>query len=84
MALIQFTSGINSAHRVQRWAMELWHVHQRDQFWGPFQGVGANNAIQMKMDFTKQAGYQMTEGLIMPFTGDGVLNDEILEDWAYA
>jgi hypothetical protein len=22
----------------------------------------------------------MTEGLIMPFTGDGVINDEILED----
>lgn len=79
MAVIQFTGGVNSAHRVQAWAKELWHVHQRDQFFSGFQGKGANNIIQMKTDFTKKAGYQMTEGLIMPFSDSGVINDEMLE-----
>lgn len=80
MALIQFTGSVNNAHRVQRWAKELWHTHQRDQFFRGFQGAGANNIVQIKADFTKAAGYQMTEGLIMPFTGAGVTGDEILED----
>ena len=79
MALIQFTSGVNSAHRVQRWSKELWHTHQRDQFFRSYTGAGSNNIIQEKTDFTKNAGYQMTEGLIMPFTGSGVENDELLE-----
>jgi N4-gp56 family major capsid protein len=80
MALIRFTSGVNNAHRVQRWAKQLWHTHQRDQFWSQFQGAESNNVIQNKLDFTKQAGYQMTEGLIMPFTSAGVENDELLEE----
>ena len=76
MALIYFTSGVNNALRVTRWAKQLWHTHQRDQFWSQFQGEGSNNVIQTKLDFTKQAGYQMTEGLIMPFDSAGVINDE--------
>lgn len=80
MALITFSGSINSAHRVERWAKELWHTHQRDQFFADFQGKGPNNIVQLKLDFTKQAGYQMTEGLIMPFDSDGVINDEVLED----
>src|SRR3990167_8074100 len=80
MALIKFTSGVNSAHRVQRWAVQLWHTHISDQFFRGFQGEGTNNVVQIKTDFTKKAGYQMTEGLIMPFSGAGVINDEILED----
>lgn len=80
MALIQFTGSVNNAHRVQRWAKELWHTHQRDQFFKGYQGSGANNIIQLKTDFTRQAGYQMTEGLIMPFSGAGVTGDEVLED----
>lgn len=80
MALIQFTGGVNSTHRVQRWAKELWHTHQRDQFFSGFQGKGTNNIVQLKTDFAKKAGYQMTEGLIMPFESAGVINDELLED----
>ena len=80
MALIKFTSGVNSDLRVQRWAKQLWHTHQRDQFWSQFQGKDANNVIQTKLDFTKNAGYQMTEGLIMPFSSAGVVNDELLEE----
>jgi len=80
MALIQFTGSVNNALRVQKWSKQLWHTHQRDQFWKQFQGEGSNNIIQLKTDFTKEAGYQMTEGLIMPFTSDGVENDELLED----
>jgi N4-gp56 family major capsid protein len=79
MAVIQFTGGINSALRVQRWAKELWHVHQRDQFWYPFTSNDGTNIVHQKLDFTKEAGYQMTEGLFMPFVGEGVINDEILE-----
>jgi N4-gp56 family major capsid protein len=80
MALIQFTGGVNNSHRVQRWAKELWHTHQRDQFYSGFQGKGTNNIVQMKTDFAKKAGYQMTEGLIMPFESAGVINDEFLEE----
>ena len=80
MALITFSAGVNSALRVQRWAKQLWHTHQRDMFFNAYTGEGTNNVIQLKADFTKMAGYQMTEGLIMPFTGAGVANDEILED----
>ena len=80
MALIQFTAGVNNAHRVQRWAKQLWHTHQRDQFFTGYTGQGSNNIIQLMSDFAKKSGYQMTEGLIMPFEGDGVVNDELLED----
>jgi len=80
MALIHFTSGINDAHRVERWAKDLWHIHQRDQFCAPYTGEGSNNIFQLKSDFNKKAGYQMTEGLIMPFDSEGVINDELLEE----
>ncbi len=80
MALIQFTGGINNALRVQKWAVELWHVHQRDQFFYHFTSNDGMNIVQQKLEFTQKAGYQMTEGLIMPFAGDGVTGDEILED----
>jgi len=82
MALIQFTGGVNNAHRVQRWAMELWHTHQREKFFegDGLYGKGANNVVQEKLDFTKKAGYQMTEGLIMPFDSAGVIEDELLEE----
>jgi len=80
MATIKFTGLVNNAHRVQRWAVQLWHTHQRDQFFKGYQGTGPNNIVQTKLDFTKKAGYQMTEGLIMPFEGAGVVNDEVLED----
>lgn len=78
MALIKFTAGVNNALRVERWAKQLWHTHQRDQFFRP--AKGANNVIQLKADFTKEAGYKMTEGLIMPFSSAGVVNDELLEE----
>lgn len=82
MALIKFTAGVNNAHRVQRWAKQLWHTHQRDQFFSGkgYYGEGSNNVVQLKADFAKKAGYLMTEGLIMPFDGAGVVNDELLED----
>ena len=80
MGLIHFTAGINSALRVQKWAVELWHVHQRDQFFYHFTSKDGMNIVHEKLDFTKAAGYQMTEGLMMPFIGDGVINDEVLED----
>ena len=86
MAVIEFSGGVNSAHRVQEWAVQLWHVHQRDQFFSGngLQGQSANNIVMEKRDFTKKAGYQMTEGLIMPLSGAGVINDEMLEDWRKA
>lgn len=80
MAVIQFTGSINDGLRVLRWSKQLWHTHQRDQFWAGYQGEGSNNIIQLNSDFTKQAGYQMTEGLIMPFSGAGVTGDDQLED----
>ena len=82
MGLITFSGGVNAALRVQRWAVELWHTHQRDQFFNGdgLYGKGANNIVMEKADFTKKAGFQMTEGLIMPFEDAGVVNDELLED----
>ena len=80
MGLIRFTGSVNNAHRVLRWSKELWHTHQRDQFFYHMQGTGPNNIIMENRDFTKQAGYQMTEGLFMPFTSGGVINDELLEE----
>lgn len=84
MALIQFTGSINNALRVQRWAVELWHVHQRDQFFYNWTSKDGMNIVHEKLDFTKAAGYQMTEGLMMEFLSDGVANDEALEDFARA
>lgn len=80
MALIRFTAGVNSAHRVERWAKQLWHTHQRDQFFGPFTGKDSNSIIQLKANLATQAGFQMTEGLIMPFDSEGVTGDQILEE----
>jgi len=80
MALIKFTAGINNALRVSRWAVDLWKTHQRDQFFKVLTGKGSNNVIQLKADFATKAGFQMTEGLIMPFDSEGVINDELLEE----
>jgi len=80
MALIQFTGSINDAHRVKRWAIDLWHVHQRDQFFYHHTSADGNNVVQEKKDFTREAGYQMTEGLMMQFLSEGVINDEVQED----
>lgn len=80
MGAIEFSGNVNNAARVQKWMVEFWHVHERDQFWKPFTGKGMDNIIQINTDFTKEAGHQMTETLIMPLTGAGVINDEILED----
>lgn len=79
MANIIFSAGVNDALRVQDWAIELWHVHNRDQFFYNFTSADGGNIVHEKRDFTKQAGYQMTEGLMMQFLSDGVINDEILE-----
>ncbi len=85
MALITFSGGINDATRVQRWEDQSWHVHQRDQFFGTGPGGLAkmddpNAVVNMKSDFSKKGGYQMTETLMDQFTGEGVINDEVLED----
>jgi len=80
MALITFSAGVNSAHRVERWAKQLWHTHQRDQFFSDLTGKGANNIVQLNANFATKAGFQMTEGLIMPFDSAGVINDELLEE----
>jgi len=80
MALIQFTSGVNNSLRVQKWAIELWHVHQRDQFFYHLTSKSGDNVIHEKLDFTKGEGYQMTEGLMGQFLSDGVVNDEVLEN----
>ena len=79
MANIIFSGSINSALRCQEWAVELWHVHNRDQFFYHFTSDSGSNIVHEKKDFTKTAGYQMTEGLRMQFLSDGVINDEILE-----
>ena len=85
MGLIVFSGGVNSAIRVERWEDEFWHTHQRDQFFGTGPGGLAklddsNAPVMMKSDFSKKGGYQMTESLIMPFEGAGVVNDEQMED----
>ena len=80
MPSIIFSGTINNALRVQDWAIELWHVHNRDQFFYHFTSNDATNIVQQKLDFTKQAGFQMTEGLMMQFMSDGVVHDEVLED----
>ena len=85
MGLIIFSGGVNDAARVERWENQFWHVHNRDQFFGTGPGGLAkmndpNAPIMMKSDFSKKGGYQMTETLFMPFEGEGVINDETLED----
>ena len=50
MALIQFTGGINAALRVQRWAIDLWHVHQRDQFFYHYTSGDGTNIVHEKKD----------------------------------
>ena len=50
MGLIMFTAGINSALRVQKWAVELWHVHQRDQFFYHFTSKDGQNIVHEKLD----------------------------------
>lgn len=79
MANIIFSGSINSSLRVQEWAKELWHVHNRDQFFYYFTSQDGSKIVHEKRDFEKNAGFQMTEGLFMPFVGEGVINDEILE-----
>jgi hypothetical protein len=50
MALIQFTGSVNDALRVKRWAVELWHVHQRDQFFYQFTSKdgGVDDAVPLR------------------------------------
>jgi hypothetical protein len=50
MANIIFSGSINSALRVQEWAKELWHVHNRDQFFYHFTSQDGSNVVHEKRD----------------------------------
>jgi N4-gp56 family major capsid protein len=61
------------------WAKEVIIEAQKEIFWGKFMGKGPNNVIEVREDFTKSKGDNITYPLWMKPTGAGVTGDAALE-----
>lgn len=61
------------------WAKEVIIEAQKEVFWGKFMGKGPNNIIEVREDFTKSKGDNITFPLWMKPTGAGVTGDTALE-----
>lgn len=70
---------VNNALAVKLWARKLFREVLKETYWSKFAGEGANNIIQIRPELSKGAGDQVTVGLRVQLTGDGVLGDGTLE-----
>lgn len=77
MANISIATG--DAQTQKLWAKEVIIEAQKEIFWGRFMGRGPNNIIEVREDFTRQKGDNITYPLWMKPTGAGVTGDAALE-----
>ena len=71
--------GVNDALAVKLWAKKLFQEALKQTYFNKFTGKGSSSIIQIKDETGKGAGDQITVGLRMQLSGDGVQGDGTLE-----
>lgn len=61
------------------WAKDTWDTAMSTMFFSKFMGKSPNSIVQINEDLKKDAGDQVTTGLLMKLAGDGVTGDNTLE-----
>lgn len=61
------------------WAKQLWKEAETESFFNRFTGEGSNFIIEKKTDLKKEKGDQITTGLMMKLTGEGITGENMLE-----
>lgn len=61
------------------YAKQLWKEARDELFFGKFMGTKETDIIQLKTEFKKDKGDQITFGIAMDLTGTGVIGDNELE-----
>lgn len=74
-------TGYSTSHALTRkgWARLLLHETLKDAYIGRFIGEGSDSLIQIQTDLKKNKGDNVTFGLRMQLSGDGVQGDNTLE-----
>lgn len=71
--------GTNNPLAVKVWAKRLYREALKATWYAKLMGEDTESVIQVKTELSKGAGDQITYGLRMQLTGDGVLGDGTLE-----
>jgi N4-gp56 family major capsid protein len=64
---------------LKSWAKQAWEAGIHDAFFAKFMGRNARSIIQVKEDLRKGAGTSINIPLLLPLSGAGVWDDNILE-----
>lgn len=64
---------------LKSWAKQAWEAGIHDAFFSKFMGRNARSIIQVKEDLRKGAGTSINIPLLLPLSGAGVWDDNILE-----
>ncbi|MBR1206611.1 MULTISPECIES: N4-gp56 family major capsid protein [unclassified Bradyrhizobium] len=73
------TYGVNDALSNKLWAKKLNVEALKTTYFGKFMGESSSNMIQVKTEFEKNAGDQVTIGLRVQLAGDGVTEGQVLQ-----
>lgn len=73
------TYGVNDALAVKLWSKSLAAEALKETYFGRFMGPSSKSLIQVKNEVNSGAGDQVTYGLRVQLTGDGVTESQILE-----
>ncbi|MCA6114250.1 N4-gp56 family major capsid protein [Bradyrhizobium sp. WSM 1738] len=71
--------GVNDALSNKLWAKKLNLEALKQTYFGRFMGEGSSNMIQVKTDFEKSAGDELTIGLRVQLEGDGTTEGQVLQ-----
>lgn len=71
--------GVNDALAVKLWSKKLFQEALKQTYFSRFMGKGSSNIVQIKDETSKGPGDQITVGLRMQLSGDGVQGDGTLE-----
>lgn len=63
----------------KRWGKELFRVILPDIEYNALVGTGTDAAIQLKTDLGKGQGDELTEGIILPLVGEGIVGRDTVE-----
>ena len=71
--------GVNHPLAVKLWAKKLFHEALKETSFAQFLGEGSDSLIQKRTELSKSAGDQITIGLRMQLSGQGIAGDSTLE-----
>jgi len=71
-------TALNSAHRMQKWAAEVYYEFQRESGFSQYAGEGANNIIVTRRELVN-GGQTINIPFFPDLTGDGVSGAAVLE-----